>query len=320
MARKLLHHLTEPSLMGGSMMRWLLLSITLAVAGALFAQRVEGPYRLQPEDVLGIRIDPGNIVHETQIARDGLISLPLIGSMRAAGLTITELEQAIANRFIQMDIIRRPIVSVSIRYLHRPKVSVLGMVNRPGSYEFKDGDRVLDALSLAGNYIPERAKLAEAWLQRIDGTVIKLDLRRLLEQGDMSLNYPLQDGDTIFIPEDTLNRYFVGGNVKRPGLYTWRPGLTVLDALGQAAWETERGALSRTFVVRQKPDGTTERIQVDMVKLLNRADLSQNIELQPGDVVFVSETRTPDFDKIYRALSLIWLARNLGVLRSLWRP
>jgi len=108
--------------------------------------------------------------------------------------------------------------------------------------------------------------------------------------------------------------------VKRPGLYTWRPGLTVLDALGQAAWETERGALSRTFVVRQKPDGTTERIQVDMVKLLNRADLSQNIELQPGDVVFVSETRTPDFDKIYRALSLIWLARNLGVLRSLWRP
>ena len=35
---------------------------------------------------------------------------------------------------------------------------------------------------------------------------------------------------------------------------------------------------------------------------------------------FPSETRTPDFDKIYRALSLVWLARNLGILRSLWRP
>ncbi|GBC94136.1 hypothetical protein HRbin15_02644 [bacterium HR15] len=301
-------------------MRWLLLGFTLAVAGALFAQRVEGAYRLQPEDVLGIRIDPGGIAHETVVTRDGLISLPLIGSMRAAGLTIAELEQAIANRFIQADILRRPIVSVSIRYLHRPKVSVLGMVNRPGSFEFKDGDRVLDALSLAGGHIPERAKLEDAWLQRIDGTVIKLNLRRLLEGGDLSQNYTIQDGDTLYIPEDTLNRYFVGGNVKRPGLYVWRPGLTVLDALGQAAWETERGALSRTFVVRQKPDGTTERIQVDMVKLLHRADMSQNIELQPGDVVFVSETRTPDFDKIYRALSLVWLARNLGILRSLWRP
>jgi polysaccharide export outer membrane protein len=301
-------------------MRWLLIGSTLAMAGALFAQRVEGPYRLQPEDVLTIRIDPGNILHETQIGRDGLISLPYIGAMRASGLTITELEQRIADRFIQLDIIRKPIVSVSIRYLHRPKVSVTGMVNRPGSYEFKDGDRVLDALSLAGNYIPERAKLEEAWLQRLDGEVIQLNLRRLLEQGDLSLNYPLQDGDTIFIPEDTQNRYFVGGEVKRPGLYTWRPGLTVLDALGQAAWETERGTLSRTFIIRQKPDGSTERIQVDMIKLLRQADMSQNVALQPGDVVFVSETRTPDWDKIYRALSLVWLARNLGVLRSLWRP
>jgi len=90
--------------------------------------------------------------------------------------------------------------------------------------------------------------------------------------------------------------------------------------MGQAGWETERGTLSRTFIIRQKPDGSTERIQVDMIKLLRQADMSQNVALQPGDVVFVSETRTPDWDKIYRALSLVWLARNLGVLRSLWRP
>jgi polysaccharide export outer membrane protein len=281
---------------------------------------VEGPYRIQPEDVLGIRIEPGNIVHETLVGRDGTISVPYIGTIRAAGLTTSELEGAIANRFIQLDLIRQPIVSVSIRQLHRPKVSVLGMVNRPGNFDFKDNDTVMDAISLAGNYIPERAKLEEAWLRRMDGTVIKLDLRRLFEGGDLSQNYTLQDGDVIFIPEDTQNRYFVGGSVKRPGLYTWRPGLTVLDALGQGGWETERGALSRTFVVRQKPDGSTERIQVDMVKLLNRADLSQNIELQPGDVVFVSETRTPNLDEVYRVLSVVWLARNLGILRSLWRP
>ncbi len=301
-------------------MRGLLIGLTLAIAGGLFAQRVEGLYRIQPEDVLAIRIDPANIVHEASVGRDGLISVPQIGVVRAAGLTISELEQAIANRFIQLDLLRNPRVSVSIRYLHRPKVSVLGMVNRPGSFEFKDGDRVLDALSLAGNYIPERAKLEEAWLQRIDGTVIPLNLRRLLEQGDLSLNYPLQDGDTIFIPEDVLNRYFVGGSVKRPGLYTWRPGLTVLDALGQAAWETERGTLSQTFVVRQKPDGTTERIKVDMIKLLRKADMSQNVALQPGDVVFVSETRTPDLDQIYRVLSVFWLMRQLRIGSSLWRP
>lgn len=303
-------------------MRGLLACLSLVLLASLMAQRTEGAYRLQPEDVIRVQIvgEPEFSVPQLRISRDGRISLPSIGEIQAAGLTPTELEQRIRQRFREEQILRDALVAVTILEFHRPRVSVLGFVQRPGTYEFKEGDRVLEALSLGGGVIHERARLEDAWMQRIDGTKIELNLYRLLYEGDLSQNILLQDGDTIYVPEETQNRYFVGGQVKRPGLYTWRPGLTVLDALSQGGWETERARLSHTFVVRRKPDGSEERIRVDMVRLLNKGDMKQNIELMPGDVVFVSETNTPNFDEIYRVLSVVWILRQLDYGRSLWRP
>ncbi len=303
-------------------MRWyLVLLMSALLASLLFAQRGEGPYRLKPEDVIRIQVfGVQGLDQETPISRDGTISVPLIGVIQAAGLTTDELARKIEAEYRERDILREPRVSVALRQFYRPRVSVLGFVGRPGIYEFKEGDRVLDALSLGGNPQPDRARLEDAWLQRADGTKIELNLRRLLEEGDLSLNIPLEDGDTIFVPEETENRFFVGGEVKRPGLYTWRPGTTVLDALGQASWETERARMSQTFVIRKKPDGSEERIRVDLVKLLRRGDMSQNVALMPGDVVYVSQTNTPDPDRVYRYLSVVWILRQLGVGRSLWKP
>ncbi len=303
-------------------MRGLICILSLALLASVWAQRVEGAYRLQPEDVIRIQVvgEPELSAQQATVSRDGKVSVPIVGEVQAGGLTTSELEQLISRRYREMDILREPRVSVTILQFHRPRVSILGLVQRPGTYEFKEGDRVLDALSLGGSIVPERARLEEAWMQRVDGSKIELNLYRLLYEGDLSQNILLADGDTIYIPEETQNRYFVGGQVKRPGQYVWRPGLTVLDALSQAAWETERARLSQTFVVRKKPDGAEERIRVDLVRLLNKGDMSQNIVLQPGDVVYVSETNTPNYDQVYRILSVFWILRQLDMGRSLWRP
>ncbi|MCX7993297.1 MAG: polysaccharide export protein [Fimbriimonadales bacterium] len=303
-------------------MRGLILLLSLLMLASAMAQRLEGAYRLHPEDVIRIQVvgEPELSAPQITISRDGKISVPIIGEVRAAGLTTTELEELIGRRYREMQILREPRISVTIFQFHRPRVSVLGFVQRPGTFEFKEGDRVLDALSLGGGVIPERAKLEAAWMQRADGTKIELNLYRLLLEGDLTQNIAIQDGDTIYVPEETQNRFFVGGQVKRPGLYTWRPGLTALDALSQAGWETERARLSHTFVVRKKPDGSEERIRVDMVRLLNKGDMSQDIALQPGDVVYVSETNTPNYDQVYRILSVAWILRQLDYGRSLWRP
>lgn len=275
--------------------------------------QAEEPYRLRHDDVIRITVwGAPELTQEIPIARDGTIYVPLIGTLKVEGMTPAELADLLARKYEEGGYFQDPKVGITIVQFHRPRVSVLGMVNRPGVYEFKYGDRVLDALSYAGNYVLDRADLQHARLTRADGTELDLDLERLLLEGDLSLNYELQDGDVIFIPEATTNRIFVGGLVLRPGMYTWRRHMTVLDALSQAGWNRERGTLSRTFVVRRKPDGTTERIPVDVIALLNKADLSQNVELQPGDVVYVPETRTPNLDQLYRGLAILFWVDRLG--------
>jgi len=276
------------------------------------AQNTEGPYRLHREDVIFISVwNEQSLTQETPIGRDGSISVPLIGVIKVEGMTVTELEDYLERTYKEKGYFRDPQVAVFIRQFYRPRVTVLGMVNRPGVYEFKYGDRVLDALSLGANYAVDRADLEHARLEREDGTAIELNLRQLMEGGDKSLNVELKDNDTLIIPEDTVSRVFVGGQVPRPGQFPWRPRMTVLDALGQAGWSTERGMTSQTYVLRQKEDGSAERIRVDMVKLVRKGDLSQNIALQRGDMLYVPETRTPDLDRVYRSLSVLWLGKRI---------
>jgi polysaccharide export outer membrane protein len=121
------------------MMRWLMLCLSLALLASLAAQRVEGAYRLHPEDVIRIVVvgEPDYSAPQVLISPDGKISMPSLGEIHAAGLTTTELEQLIARRFRELDILREPRVSVTIFQFHRPRVSVLGFVQRPAPSSLK---------------------------------------------------------------------------------------------------------------------------------------------------------------------------------------
>lgn len=299
----------------------------LVVLWALFSIPLFGwvqdsePYRLHELDVIIITVlgEP-DLGQRVQVGRDGTINLMLAGNVKVVGLTPQEAARLIARRYEEGGYLKDPKVNVSVDIFHRPRVFVLGMVSRPGAFEFKYGDRVLDALSYAGGYLPNRADLNKSRIIRRDGTELPLDLVKLLEEADMSLNYELKDEDVIYIPEELTNRIFVGGWVARPGQYAWQRRMTLLDALTAAGWNLDRGTLSRVYIVRSRPDGHTERLTVNVLDILQKADLSKNIPIQAGDVIYVPETRTPRWREAYDILSLYWLAKNVGLLRTLWRP
>jgi polysaccharide export outer membrane protein len=197
----------------------------------------------------------------------------------------------------------------------RPKVYVVGQVNRPGASEFNAGDRIMEAIAQAGSF-GQTSYLAGATLTHQGSKdPIPLDLHKLFYGGDMSQNVALQDGDTIYIPEDVRNRYFVLGEVRRPGRYQLKEGLTVIDAVSEAGGVSERGNAKSTYIVRGDPKNP-RRIKVDLPKFLKSADVSQNIALEPGDLVYVPESKKPDWNKIASMLGLIvnssYLARMWG--------
>lgn len=238
------------------MRTWFLVTLLIAMSAIALAA---DDYRIQRDDVLQITVveDP-NLSRETVVAQDGTINLPVVGTITVRGMTTGEVAEKIRTALIEAQYLRDPHVSISLKVINRPRVAVLGMVLRPGTYEFKEGETVMHAISMAGSFDPDRARLQDAVLRRkrADGTeeTIPLDLEKLFFKGDMSQNYRLQPDDVIFIPEDVVNRVYVLGKVVRPGLYPWKSSTTVLEAINRAGGQQEKGTLSRVYIIRPNPN------------------------------------------------------------------
>lgn len=263
-------------------------------------------YRISEEDVLRIDVwgEPQLANMQAQVTPDGKINVAFVGAIQAAGLTVDELRQEIVRKYAEQDMIYDAKIQVTLLSRRPLTARVLGEVTRPGAVVFKEGDTILDAIAQAGSYT-NNAMLERATLtHKNSNRPIPIDLQKMLK-GDLSQNYPLRDGDAVYIPpEDYENKIYVVGHVMRPGIYALKDKTSVLDALSLAGGPTPRGALRGTTVVRGDP-AKPEKVPVDMTRLFDKADLSQDILLQSGDVVVVPESKSPDWQKISSILSTV---------------
>src|SRR6266849_6641543 len=106
-------------------------------------------YRIGPEDVLNINIfEAQELNREVRVSAGGEISLPLLGSVRAAGLTPRELE-FVLQELLHRTYMKDPHVSVFVREMQSHPVSVMGAVRRPGVFQIRGSKTLLEVLSLA---------------------------------------------------------------------------------------------------------------------------------------------------------------------------
>ena len=128
---------------------------------------------------------------------NGDIDFPILGKLHVAGLTRLQLTDMIKQRLIDEDLIKDPIVTV--QFLNY-KVSVMGEVNRPGSFNIS-GDRItlLEALSMAGDLTIYGRRDRVAVIREKDGkrTILMHDLR----SSDIfnSPCYYLQQNDIVYV-------------------------------------------------------------------------------------------------------------------------
>jgi polysaccharide export outer membrane protein len=112
-------------------------------------------YVIGPDDLLGVSITdliaPGvETVKSTRVSTSGSISLPMVGQIKAAGLTEAELEKAVVQAYRDANIIQNAQVSVTVTEARNRTFSILGSITQPGQYAILKSDfRVLDALVLA---------------------------------------------------------------------------------------------------------------------------------------------------------------------------
>lgn len=281
----------------------LLLGLTL-VLGVLSVAQSTVQYRLRPLDTIQIQVyNEQQMIVALPILPDGRVSAPFAGLIMVAGKTTAEVEEELVEIYKERLKLRDPKVSVMVLQYRPTRASVSGMVLQGGTFpDLRPGDTVITLLSRAGGINPDRADLRRATLTRAGSReVIPIDLHSMLFKNDMSQNYEVEDGDVLFIPEEVMNRVQIQGAIARPGQFLYKEPMYLSDLISLAGGEIpNRTKFSETLVIRRKP-GTEDqliRIKANYVDYVRKGDLSQNVMLMPGDLVFVPTTKTPDYNQL----------------------
>ncbi len=287
-----------------------------ALAVASMAQSSE-TYRIQPEDVLHIQVyRVPEIDAVLPVGPDGNISAPFIGTVYVSGKTIKEVEADLTTAYVDRLKLNDPIVSVTIREYRRIRASVGGFVGRPGVYDMRPGDRILDLLNAGGGTSTSgRADLSKTYLvKKHSRERIPIDLRALLN-GDSSQNFVVEDGDNLIIPEQIGNRVLVAGRVLRSGPIDYIEGMTLSEVVQQAGEIPRKSRLSRIQVFRPLPGrpGDFLAIEADLIAFQSGKSAAQNIKLQPGDMVFVPDSGNVDFEIINSIANVIFIFDRFGI-------
>jgi protein involved in polysaccharide export with SLBB domain len=276
-------------------------------------------YRIKPDDILRIQVyGEAQVNAEIPVGQDGNISAPFVGTIRAEGKTTSELEADLTEAYKQRLRLRDPKVSVTFARYKPIRASIGGGVARPGQYELRGGDTILTLVSLGGDPVEGIADLHRASLHRKNTQEkIPIDLYSMLRKGDLSQDYEIEDGDVLEVPVDvSRNSIKVLGFVQRPNQYTFREPMTLADAISQAGGEISgRSMMSQIRVTREVPGapGTFMQIKTNFVRYTNEGDASQNIELRPGDLIYVPATKwsTADINTAANIVNSLFFIQNI---------
>lgn len=252
-----------------------------SVAGVAQQQPV---YRLNPGDRFTVKVmGEDELSQDLIVAPDGYVYYPFVGRIKVQGLTVDELNQVLLKKLGEQ--LKRPRIAVNLTEINAeaqmPKIYIFGQVTKPGAYPARAGMRVLDALALAGG-VAEGQKPSVARILRPRATVTSVDMKKLLVEGDLSENKEIKPGDVLLLPATETMEVLVVGQVAAPGVFPWREGTRLLEALSQAGGVTEKAVPERTVILR-----AGKRLSCNVKALLETGAADQNITLQPGDIVVV---------------------------------
>ncbi len=262
-------------------------------------------YRIGPGDVVSIQV-----YNKAQLSRDipvdtrGRISMPLIETeIQAACRTEKELADEIARLYRDAQLLKNPIVYVSVKDYQSQPVAVIGAVNTPGRFQLRRRVRLLELLvfhaggptARAGRKVQvlstsrpdncmELGSGDEALAKDATEGVATYDLNELL-RGNQEMNQYVNPGDIINIP--AAEEVIIVGNVVRPASIQVVEPITLARAIAMVGGTLPNSKKDKIRVTRQLPgkNATTEFL-VD----LKAADKSQgeNFLLYGGDIVEVS--------------------------------
>jgi polysaccharide export outer membrane protein len=217
------------------------------------------------------------------LAAAGGVALPVsdvgVTLMRDGTTMVVDLPRALAGD---------PLANIAVRDndvvwaqpLARQTVLISGAVARPGSYRFKDGARVVDAVVAAGDLTAARGDLAATLVRGVKS--LPIDLRAAFEGTDPTANPSLTEGDVLWIQPVARTPVMVAGAVRSPGLVRVKDSATLVEALAAAGGFTDDPS---DLVVTRTRGG--EAVSMPLTDVLAGHVAMANTSVKDGDLIWV---------------------------------
>lgn len=253
---------------------------------------------------------------------DGKITYSFGDDIPVAGHTANEVREILLERV--KDYIKRPRLEVLVKEYKSKSALLFGRINSlqstlgmtgPGKYPLKEKTTVLDLIITAGGPVtgvPQRSNLrtdanygGNGDLRKVDlvrkGKKYTLNLYSALFGGDMSNNVILDNGDMITVPDEPTfaRRVYVFGQVNSPGVFSLTDVNDLLMAISYSGGYTSLAYQKDIKIVREYTErqGKPLVLSVNLDDILKRGDMSQNIPLQDGDLVYVPRMLIGDINE-----------------------
>ena len=264
-------------------------------------------YAIGPEDVL--RVDVFDVPELTglvlRVANDGTIAPPLLGHVKAAGMTPSELRRELETLWGKK-YLQNPQVSVFVAEFHAMPVSVVGAVEKPGLYPMTAPRSLIEMISQAGGLAKKTTAAAGPTvmitrqggfgdLQPTEGmrfiaqNKLEIDLHKLLYSNESGLNIEIKPRDIISVSRADIV-YVTGRGVLKPGGFVLedRDNVTVFQALAMAGGVTSNAKKHDARIIRRQADGSRTEIPVDLDKVLKGQ--TPDLTLAANDILFVPDS------------------------------
>jgi len=166
-------------------------------------------YRIHQGDKLSVKFFYQPELNEVSIVvrPDGFISLQMIDDLRVEGLTVSELKKRLEKAYDE--ILLTPMISVTILEFVAPRIYIGGQINKPGRYDLRDGQTLVQVIFLAGGFTPDANKKMVMHARpngKGDWQIQSANVSKILNQKGAEKDLMLEDGDYIFIPESKISQ------------------------------------------------------------------------------------------------------------------
>jgi polysaccharide export outer membrane protein len=259
-------------------------------------------YVLGPDDQILIRALEGLDLagKPVLIGANGNITLPLIGRVKASGLTVEQLETELDSRL--KPYVKDPQIAVTVTDFRSQPVSVFGAVTTPGIVQLRGRKTLYELLSMAGG--PRETAGATVSIVRLSAngpiplpgarpdptgrySTAELDLQPILNGRDPAANIEIKPHDVISVSEGNARMVYVVGDVQRAGAFNLggQRTISVLSALSMAGGLGRTAKPEHALIFQPAPGGQHREVAVNIRQILKGK--AEDLALRPNDVLVV---------------------------------